>query len=164
MQRRLIIMRHAKSDWDADAQGDHDRPLSERGKREAPRVGKELARRGWVPERVLSSDARRARQTWKRVRKSFGDRVEATLVPSLYLGGVDELRQALGALPDAVGTAMAIGHNPGWEQALLRLTGEPVRMTTANAALLVADADTWAEAAARDGGWKLEAVLRPKEI
>ncbi len=65
MQRRIIVMRHAKSSWKSDAPDDHSRPLNRRGRRDAPRVAQELARRGWVPERVFSSDARRTRQTWE---------------------------------------------------------------------------------------------------
>jgi hypothetical protein len=71
MQRRLMIMRHAKSAWSSDVASDHERPLNKRGRRDAPRVGKRLAKLGWVPEFVVSSDSRRTRETWERMQRRF---------------------------------------------------------------------------------------------
>ena len=59
MQRRLMVMRHAKSSWKSQVPTDHERPLNERGRRDAARVGKRLAELGWVPDFVVSSDSRR---------------------------------------------------------------------------------------------------------
>ena len=59
MERRLIVMRHAKSSWKNESLRDHERPLNKRGRRDAPRIGEELASLGWVPQRVISSDATR---------------------------------------------------------------------------------------------------------
>lgn len=161
--RRLVVLRHAKSDWATDANGDHARPLNDRGRREAPRIGERLHALGWVPQAVVSSDAKRTRQTWKRMGDALGGEPSVRFTPALYLMGIDEIRDALRELPPEVETAMVIGHNPGWEDAVHELCGVRVRMTTCNAALLHVQAATWAEAAARSD-WALEVVLRPKEL
>jgi phosphohistidine phosphatase len=163
MQRRLIIMRHAKSSWKKEEPNDHERPLSSRGRRDAPRVAKELGRRGWIPELVLSSDAARAKETWRRMADAF-DEVETRLVPQLYLGGIDAVRDALRGVPATTATVMVVGHNPGWEEMVTQLTSVQVHLTTANAALVCVDAPSWPQAVAMVGAWSLERLVRPKEL
>lgn len=63
MPRELLLLRHAKSDWDSDVASDFERPLAKRGKNDAPKVGSWLYREGLVPDHVVSSPATRARQT-----------------------------------------------------------------------------------------------------
>ncbi|MEX1365979.1 MAG: histidine phosphatase family protein [Nannocystaceae bacterium] len=161
--RRLIVLRHAKSDQYSDAPTDHDRPLNARGIRNAPLIGARLAELGWVPQVVVSSDALRTRQTWEHMHDALGGTPQVSFARALYLAGPTEVREALRGLPDEVGTAMVIGHNPGWEDVVFGLSGVRVRMTTANAALLEVQAAGWAEAVGR-GDWRLDAVLRPKEL
>lgn len=161
--RRLIVLRHAKSDQYSDAPTDHDRPLNARGTQSAPRVAARLAELGWVPQVVISSDALRTRQTWEHMQDALGGTPKVRFVRALYLAGPPEVREALRELPEGVGTAMVIGHNPGWEDVVFGLSGVRVRMTTCNAALLEVEAAGWAEAVGR-GDWRLEALLRPKEL
>jgi phosphohistidine phosphatase len=163
MDRRLIVMRHAKSAWETAAPSDHQRPLSSRGRRDAPRVAKELGKRGWAPELVLCSDAERAKETWRRMSDAF-EQAEARLLPALYLGGFEAVRDALSDLPAIARTVMVVGHNPGWEEMVGRLTSVAVRMTTANAALLCIEAPSWRQAMALAGQWRLERLVRPKEL
>jgi phosphohistidine phosphatase SixA len=162
-KRRLILLRHAKSDWHAGADSDHERPLDARGRKDAPRVAERLSELGWVPQVVHSSDATRTRQTWDLVRPALSPRPEVVFTPDLYLATPARIRATIAALPPGMDTAMLIGHNPGWEDAVHQLTGIRVRMTTCNAALLSTDAGSWAEAAQR-GDWVLERVVRPKEL
>jgi phosphohistidine phosphatase len=165
MHRRLIVLRHAKSSRTGDVGDDHARPLSKRGRRDAPRVAAWLARNGWTPERVVSSDAARTRETWEHMREGLGATVESvTFDPTLYGGGIAEARRVLTALPATVRTAMLIGHNPGWEDLVAWLCRSPTQMTTANAALLVGHGKTWKDALARAGTWTLERVVRPKAL
>jgi phosphohistidine phosphatase len=162
--KRLILLRHAKSDWDAGSGGDRDRPLNKRGVRDAPRVARRIAVLGWTPERVLSSDAARTRETWEHMRESLPGVPEAHFTPLLYLAGLQALRKAFAAMPPEIGTVMAIGHNPGWEEAASALVGDDVALTTCNAAMLTITADDWSGALAREGQWRLEHLLRPKEL
>ncbi|MBW2528971.1 MAG: histidine phosphatase family protein [Deltaproteobacteria bacterium] len=163
MKRRLILMRHAKSAWDTDAPSDHARPLNKRGRRDAPRIGERLVEIGWEPELVLSSDSTRTKETWERMSSSF-ERPEIHFLPSLYGAGVATVRAELARVPAEVGTVLLLGHNPGWEEVLAHLTGSAQRMTTANAALLSVGAASWSIAADAEAGWRLDQLLRPKEL
>lgn len=157
---RLIVMRHAKSAWDTSAASDHARPLSSRGRRDAPRVGARLAELGWVPEQVLSSDSVRTRETWQGLSEHLDCPVKFSR--SLYHAGLGDVQGALTGLK--VQTAMVLFHNPGCEWVVSFLTGDGARITTANAALLEHDGTDWAEAITDAGGWRLVKVLRPKQL
>jgi phosphohistidine phosphatase len=161
-QRRLMIMWHAKSTWSSDVATDHERPLNKRGRRDAPRVGKRLAKLGWVPECVVSSDSRRTQETWERMQKHFPEGC-VTFTRALYAGGLTELRTEVARLSAAVRTVLILGHNPGCEEAVKALSGREVRITTANVVLLKGEGATWAEAL-RHGPWRVAGVVRPKEL
>lgn len=161
MRRRLILMRHAKSSWDDGSASDHERPLGERGRRDAPSVGATLADLGWIPDAAWSSDSCRTRQTWELASPAFGRDVQAEFCRDLYLAGFDEILELASEWPDDAGTMLVLGHNPGMEEAVAMLSGRPEPMTTANAALLAGSGETWRAALA--GEWTLERVVRPRE-
>ncbi len=164
MRRRLIVVRHAKSAWDTEAPNDHERPLNKRGRRDAPRVGRAIAKEGWAPDHVLSSDAMRTRETWRRMKRSFDKKkVEVAFTSELYHAGLEAIAELVKGVGDKAKTVMVIGHNPGLEEALSELVGSEVTLTTCNAALLSVEAKTWAEAFTRKK-WKLELVVRPKDL
>lgn len=156
-------MRHAKSAWDTDAATDHARPLNGRGRRDAPRVAERLVELGWVPDRILSSDAQRTRQTCAGMAEAL-EGVPVSYASDLYHGGLETIAALVPELDGDNTTVMVVGHNPGWEEAASTLTGVHVMMTTANAALLSTDVEGWAEALRLDGGWRLEHLVRPKDL
>ena len=164
MSRRLILLRHAKSSWDDANVGDHQRRLNARGQRDAPRVAQEILRRGWQPELVLCSDARRTRETWQRMQEAFQPAPPVTYLPEFYHGTHRDIVQSLCSVDDAVTTVMAIGHNPGWQDAVRRFSSELVEMTTGNAALLEHSDPHWASAACELASWRLVDVIRPKAL
>jgi phosphohistidine phosphatase len=109
--KRLILTRHAKSAWDDPLTPDHDRPLNERGKAAAADLGQWLASRGYVPQKVLCSDAVRTQQTWAGIAPALPATPVMELKPALYHAGVDVMLAVLkNAKADVV---MMIGHNPG---------------------------------------------------
>ncbi len=162
MERRLILMRHAKSSWSSGAVGDHDRPLNKRGKRDAPRVAAALAARGWHPEVVYSSTAKRTRQTWRRMQRALEQEIDVVFVEGLYHGDLGDIRDAAATWPSEVETVLVLGHNPGWEMALYQLSAADAPMTTGNAALLEGEGDSWDEALR--GDWHLVELIRPREL
>ena len=116
MPRTLLVLRHAKSAWDTGAESDFERPLSKRGKKDAPRMGAWLRREGLVPDLVVSSPARRARQTVKRVcRESGCDAERVVWEPAVYGAGISELLGVLERCPPSAGRVLLVGHNPGLE-------------------------------------------------
>lgn len=162
MEKRLIIMRHAKSSWTSGATTDHQRPLNKRGRRAAPLVGARLRDLGWVPDLVIASDSQRTRETWQRMQAEFPHPVKERFSSAFYHGGPAALASVCSNLAADVSTLLVLGHNPGWEEAVASLSRQWIRLTTANAALLQCDARDWAEAMA--GDWALVDVLRPKEL
>lgn len=143
--KRLILMRHAKSSWNSEAGTDHARPLNDRGIRQAPTVAQKILQEGWRPELVLASDSVRTQQTWSSVDQVFGaPAVEVRFEPSLYLGGLHELAALLETASDELRTVMALGHNPGWEDAAARLSDAEPELRTSCAALLQSrDGRSW---------------------
>lgn len=164
MQRRLILMRHAKSSWKADVDNDHERPLNKRGKRDAPRIARELVKLDWVPDFVLSSDSQRTRETWKRMSSELDRQPYLAFTRRLYLAGIGEAHSEVQLVPADVRTVLLLGHNDGWEEVLTFLTGEDHRLTTAAAALLEAEGDTWVDAWNVAPAWKIRHLLRPKQL
>lgn len=110
--RTLILLRHAKSSWKQPVP-DHDRPLSGRGQRDAPAVGRLLRERGMKPDLVLCSPAVRTRQTWQLVHGAGVEAGEVRFVPEIYGGRAEDLRQVLRTVPEGTGTVLLIGHAPG---------------------------------------------------
>ena len=95
--RRLILLRHAKSDW-PDVP-DRDRPLAKRGRRDAPKIGRWLRDRAYLPEIVICSDARRTRQTWDRVARELGGSPSVTFEPRAYAASAMTLLYLVMELP-----------------------------------------------------------------
>ena len=155
-------MRHAKSSWATEGQADHERPLNERGRRDAPRIAQALSDLGWTPDWVVASDAVRTRQTWEGMTEVFGGDTPLLLDSNLYLAGLGALQQSAADWPSATTTLLALGHNPGWEQALSYLSGTPCGMTTANAGLLEGHGASWQEAL--EGAWELREFVTPKGL
>lgn len=157
--RRLVVMRHAKSSWTSGAATDHARPLNERGRRDAPRMGRALRERGWIPEQVLWSDATRTAQTWALAAPELGP-VPASACGRLYLADVSVMFELALDWSTSLGTVLLLGHNPFCEEAVSLLSGREEVMTTANVALLEGEGASWAEALG--GPWRLVDLLRPR--
>ena len=121
--RRLILLRHAKSDW-PDVP-DSERPLAKRGRRDAPVVGRWLRARGYLPEVVICSVARRTRQTWKLVAPELGGSPSVTFEPRAYGASALTLLYLARELPASCRAAMLIGHNPAIEDLASSLAEPP---------------------------------------
>ncbi len=158
--KRRVVMRHAKSAWDAGASTDHERPLNERGKREAPVVGRDLAARGFAPDLVLTSDSKRTMETLE-LALPFWPKAEVVSSRALYHAGIVEVRDALASVPPAAETVLVLGHNPGWEGMVSQLSGKHVEMKTSYAAVLESDAESFSEALAPGAKLKLVAMITP---
>ena len=119
--RRLLLLRHAKSSWSEPGASDHERPLNRRGQEAAPRIGAYLARHTLMPDRVLCSTARRARETWELVAAEAPGAPPATFTDRLYDASpralVDVFRHAE---PDAK-SLLVVGHNPGLQEVATQL-------------------------------------------
>lgn len=127
MRHELLLMRHGKSDGTV-ATDDFHRPLKERGKRGAQRMGAWLAQQDLVPQVIMSSPALRARATAEKCVKSMGLGVDVIeLKPALYCEDEKPLLKTLRACPDSVTRLMVVCHNPALEDAVVWLTGKRPR-------------------------------------
>lgn len=142
--KNILIMRHAKSDWSTGAE-DFDRPLNKRGKKAAPLMGIELIKRDIVPDIIISSPAKRARQTTKRLIKKCEYKNEVHFDKEFYFGSVSDVFTALKALENQYNRAMVVGHNPIWESLVTKLSidNPMVIMPTAAIVSLKAPIESW---------------------
>src|SRR6478609_6616404 len=115
--KTLYLVRHAKSSWDDIDLSDFDRPLNDRGKKDAPKMGKRLKERDIFPDVMLSSPAKRALETCKAIAKALSFPEEKiTTDKRLYHASEDQLLKVVQGLKDRhdnVEVIMIFGHNPG---------------------------------------------------
>jgi phosphohistidine phosphatase len=171
--RRLLLLRHAKTETDAPSGHDHDRRLDDRGRRDAAEIGGWIGRHPPFPDRVLVSPAVRARQTWEFAWEAMEGPVrqpQVELVPELY--GADPkklLRTIRMASVSDPKRLMLVGHNPGMHELALTLTGSgdaaarkalDHNLPTSGLAIFDFATDDWNEVAFRRG--KLVLFVSPK--
>ncbi|MFE0103001.1 SixA phosphatase family protein [Streptomyces sp. NPDC059009] len=109
--RRIVLFRHAKADWPQVS--DHERPLAERGRKDAPVAGRKLADTGIPFDLALCSTAARTRETWKLAVQEFPSRPRTVYEERVYEASPGELIAVLNETPDDVRNLILIGHNPG---------------------------------------------------
>lgn len=154
-------MRHAKSSWTDISMADFDRPLNERGRRTAPFMGELIATEGLLPDFVVSSPAKRTTETVDLVRAASRATCEVHFDARIYEATTDELLRVVSEIPDRSTRALLVGHNPGCEQILQKLTAAVEPMPTASLAMIDLEIVSWNEIASASG--KLRKLFRPKE-
>ncbi len=145
--KTLYILRHAKSSWKFEELSDHDRPLSKRGRSDAPLMGQELAARGVKPTLIISSPAVRALSTATLAAKEMGYEPDDIVVDDrIYGAGKDELLKVVQQAPDDVDSLMLVGHNEAISEFANTLAPEHIAsMPTAGVIALEFDCDKWTE-------------------
>ncbi|MEO0361669.1 MAG: histidine phosphatase family protein, partial [Pseudomonadota bacterium] len=118
--RRLLIMRHAKSDWGGHGLADHDRPLNRRGRLAAALMGAFLREDGLRPDLALVSSALRTRETWE----LMGLDAPTETLAVLYHAAPDAIFAAARRAPDDARTVLILGHQPGLQAAANALIGD----------------------------------------
>ena len=166
--RKLVLLRHAKSDWPDVA--DHDRPLARRGRRDAPVVGRWLGDSGYAPDAVVCSTARRARETWELVSTGLtavapGAPLAVRYEPRVYEATVLGLLMLVREFDAAWRTTLVVGHNPGIAELTAGLASPdsppPPAFPTAAVAVLGLPG-SWAETG--PGEARLLAFIVPAEL
>ncbi|MFF8595676.1 SixA phosphatase family protein [Streptomyces sp. NPDC015220] len=109
--RRIVLFRHAKADWPQVT--DHERPLTERGRKDAAVAGRKLADTGVAFDLALCSTATRTRETWKLAVHELPHRPKTVYEERIYEASPGELIAVLNETPDDVRNLVLIGHNPG---------------------------------------------------
>lgn len=120
--RRIVLFRHAKADWPQVA--DHERPLAERGRKDAPVAGRRLADSGIDFDLALCSTSTRTRETWKLAVHELPHRPKTVYEERIYDASPGELIAVLNETPDDTRSIVLIGHNPGIQGLAEVLTGQ----------------------------------------
>ena len=157
-RHRLIVMRHAKA-GELPGGPDFERALRPRGQRDSAAAGSWLAARGFRPDSVICSAARRTRQTWHYLEQELGGEPEFTAEQRLYQADSEDVAEIIRQTPEAVGTLLYIGHNPAAADLADLLTATGTELPTAAIAVIELTGD-WADLAA--GGGELVASWSPK--
>ena len=126
MSYELIILRHGKSDWNTD-ETDFNRPITDRGKRGAQRIGVWLAQNGLKPDLVISSPAERARLTAQKMMKAMGETDHYIVYDKrVYEAALNDLLDVLSGISRKIKRVILVGHNPGLEQLLTYLCDKKI--------------------------------------
>jgi phosphohistidine phosphatase len=162
--KTLLLLRHAKSSWKDDSLDDHERPLNARGKKEAPKMGQLLLDQRFLPDVILSSDAKRCRRTVEKVCEAAEYRGETMLSSELYLANPATYLKCLAKLPENVARVLVVGHNPGLEELLEALIGRYEPLTTAALAhVTLPTLERWSDVNAATRG-ELVKLWQPMEV
>ena len=143
--KQLIIVRHAKSDWENPDLRDFDRPLNKRGKTNAPEMAHRLVKKQIKPELIVSSTALRALTT----AKFFADTWQMPLAdiqgqPSIYEASVNTLLKVINNFDNKYNMIAMFGHNPGLTDLVYYLDGHIYEMPTCSVVILEFPFDDWA--------------------
>lgn len=161
--KTLFLFRHAKSDWEAEFELDHDRPLNKRGNRSAKRIGKYLGDVGITPGRVVTSSAVRAVKTVELAAAAGGWNCEIEIEDSLYEADPSRILALIQEQPDTSDSLLLAGHEPSFsETASLLIGGGSVRLPTGAIACIEFEAGRWADV--RAAGGRLAWLLTPRLI
>ncbi|MBX7171567.1 MAG: histidine phosphatase family protein [Pyrinomonadaceae bacterium] len=160
--KTLLIMRHAKSSWDNPDWSDFERPLNKRGLKTAPFMGSIIYTNNIRPDLIISSPAKRAKQTAVLVKETAQVEKAIQFEDKIYEASATTLLYLATEFSDKYETILIIGHNPGIEEFIRLLTGDYCSMPTASLAKILVNVDSWREIALNKGF--LETVFRPKDL
>ena len=169
--KRLSLLRHAKSDRSDPAAEDFDRGLNSRGHQAAPAMGRYLRRQKLLPDIVLCSAARRARETWELAAATLKGEIPVEYSERLYLAAPSQILRLLHQLPETAGAALLVGHNPGFHALALQLVGSgdgavraqlQAKFPTAALAVIDFDAERWSDLASGKG--ELMRFVVPRDL
>ncbi len=170
--KTLILMRHAKSAWDAGDLPDHDRPLSDRGRSAAPAMGRWLKQNKLKPDLILCSTATRAKETLSLVHPFLPEKAKTEFLEGLYMALPREILATIAKVgSDKTETLLLIGHNPGIGSLAHWLSGDGDAKTLARmqekfptgaVAVIDVNVETWRELDGEQGS--LRHFVCPRDL
>jgi len=149
--KNLFLLRHARAVSSSDGLRDFDRSLSDQGRKQAERVGKYLKEHSIGLDLVLSSSALRARETTELVLTEAQCMSEVRYDQRIYEASAQQLLEVVSEIEEDMNEVLLVGHNPGLEELLKRLTGRLESMGTGTLAKIALGGSEWTEAATEKG-------------
>ncbi len=143
--KTLYLLRHAKAAADSPSSEDRDRALNARGNDDAPAMAAAMKARGYVPDLVLCSSARRTVETCRHVLDVLGPDIPTLFEDGLYLASAGEILSAIRAADPGASALLVIGHNPGLEElaGALGKDGGPPKLPTSGLAVFTLESGAW---------------------
>jgi phosphohistidine phosphatase len=160
--KSLLLLRHAKSDWNQPGISDFARPLNKRGIKAAPLIGRLARKRRLRPDLILCSPAERARQTAALLIEAAGFGAELRFDERIYEANWSRLLEIIQQLDESTAMVLMVGHNPGMEDLLLNLSGVNRHMPTAAFTQIKLNVEAWSEVV--PGCGQMEWLVKPKEL
>jgi len=160
--KTLLLLRHAKSSKDDPSLPDFERPLNKRGKEDSKLIGNFIGKKRLTPDVVLSSPAKRARQTTELVLKAAGLKLDPIFDERIYEASPRRLLQVVGEIDDTARFAILVGHNPGFEDLFQLLVGKALDLPTASLASIALRVEKWSNT--EPGVGILDYLVTPKEL
>jgi len=164
-QKTLLLLRHAKSSWKKLNITDHDRLLNERGKKDAPKMGKVIKELDIVPDLIISSPAKRAMDTAKLVAENCKYKKNIEKNPLLYASTLENYIDVISIVSDYHQKVLVVGHNPIIEELVIKFINRMEIIPTCTLVQLSLNIQSWK---LLDGlNYKdvnLVRILRPKEM
>ena len=166
---QLIIMRHAKSDWTGEYEGDFERPLAKRGGKDANRMGEWLAEQGLFPDIIIASPAVRAKQTALIVAE-YLKKNEHSIIwdEDIYEAALSDLIRVIDRHSEGHRRVLIIGHNPGLDKLLCYLSDSEPELTLSGKLLTTSAVAVLefngSQIDTKDHAAKLTMLMRPKQL
>ena len=173
--KRLLLLRHAKTEPVSAGIEDHERKLLARGRSDVPALGRYLSAEKYFPDLILSSTARRAVETVELLIEHLPNKQHIEYTDRLYLVGAKEMLAVVRSVPSTIACLLIVGHNPGMEQLATALSRQPVKRKERNRfdlieekfptcalAVLDFDAARWRDVAQGQG--ELIDFVRPRDL
>jgi len=163
--KAVILFRHGKSDWDAQYESDHDRPLAKRGIRDAKRMGKFLSKRAEVPELILSSTALRTRETTKLAMEAGNWDVDIELEKKIYEASLEKILFVIKRQDNKYNSICIVGHEPIFSTIITLIDNkEIIKFPTATMAKISFYTSDWMRVLFEPDKCKLDWFYKPKSI
>jgi len=145
MERKLFIIRHGKSSWDNEGLDDIDRPLAQRGTRNAGEMARRLQERGLVPEMIFASPASRAFNTALIMARAWElDHSALQVHDELYMAYVEEISEVVARAPGTLGSLAIVGHNPSFTLYANTFLEHPLdNLPTSGVVVVTLESDSW---------------------
>ncbi|RZS96604.1 SixA phosphatase family protein [Cecembia calidifontis] len=144
--KKLVLIRHAKSSWDDPFLNDHERPLAERGLRDAPRMAQRLKKKEIFPDAIISSDAARAKSTALIFAENLHfPKEKIKFTETLYMASASNILNEIKKSKKDIKTLFVFGHNPGFNDLIDKLGGDIDNLPTTGEFGFKFDVDDWEE-------------------
>ena len=164
MAKTLLLMRHAKSSWKDGEVKDYDRPLTKRGRKDAPMMANLLKKEHLIPDVILCSSAKRARHTVRAMIEELEISDEITMeLESLYLAEPQAYVDAIHDQSDDANCLLVVGHNPGLEALAQVLSDSVLSLPTSAVVEIKLPIKKWSDLDEKTEG-ELKNIWKPKEL